>query len=43
MDRFQTISVALFVVVLTVAPVIAWALMMYRELEATGVLIAAIS
>ena len=43
MNNFQTISIVLFTVALTVAPVVAWAVMMYRELESTGVLIAAMS
>ncbi len=43
MNKFQTFSVVLFTVALTMAPVVAWAVMMYRELESTGLLIAAIS
>jgi hypothetical protein len=43
MHRLETISVTLFAVALVATPLIAWSLMMYRELEFTGQIIAALS
>ncbi len=41
MSKFQTISTVLSVIALTALPVVAWVVVMYRELEATGAMIAA--
>ena len=43
MNKLQTISAVLFAAMLVVTPVMVWAMMMYRELEATGLMIAALS
>ena len=36
MHKFENVSVALFAAMLVVAPMLAWAVLTYRSLEATG-------
>jgi len=43
MHKFETVSTALFAAMLVVLPLMTWAVMTYRSLEATGLMIAAIS
>ena len=43
MHKFETVSAALFAAMLVIAPMLAWAVLTYRSLEATGLMIAAIS
>jgi len=43
MRTFDAVSIALFAATIIVAPVVGWSLMMYHELEATGLMIAALS
>ena len=43
MHKFENVSVALFAAMLIVAPMLAWAVLTYQSLQATGLMIAAIS
>jgi len=43
MHKFESVSTALFAAMLIVAPLLAWAVLTYQSLQATGLMIAAIS